>query len=77
MPGQHADHVPALPSAQADQLYVPGGGMTELSVQVPLHAFSSPREQRTGIVAAGAVAYSMAGEVIGGPAEAPESGTPA
>ena len=50
MPGQDADHVPALPGAQADQPYVPGGGMIELGAQVPLHEFQPPREQGTWIV---------------------------
>ena len=45
MPGQHADHVPALPGAQADQADVPGGRTFELGAQVPLHEFPPPREQ--------------------------------
>jgi len=42
MPGQDADHIPALPGAQADQPYVPGGGMIELS-RCP--CTSSPRRE--------------------------------
>ncbi len=50
MPGQHADHVPALAGAQADEPYVPGGGMIELSAQMALHEFQPPPEQGTWIV---------------------------
>jgi hypothetical protein len=50
MPGQDADHVPALPGAEADRPYVPRGGMIEFSAQVPLHEFQPPREQGTWIV---------------------------
>ena len=50
MPGQDADHVPALAGTQADQPNVPCGGMIELSAQVPLHQFQPPREERLGIV---------------------------
>jgi hypothetical protein len=42
MPGQHADHVPALPGAEADQADVPGGGTVELGAQVPLHELQPP-----------------------------------
>ena len=44
MPGQDTYHVPALPGAQADQPFVAGGGMIELSAQVPLHEFQPPRK---------------------------------
>jgi hypothetical protein len=50
MPGQHADHVPALPGAEADQADVPGGRTFELGAQVPLHEFPPPREQGARIV---------------------------
>ena len=50
MPGQHTDHVPALPSAQADQADVPGGRTFELGAQVPLHEFPPLREQGAWIV---------------------------
>jgi hypothetical protein len=50
MPGQHADHVLALPGAQADQADVPGGRTLELGAQVPLHEFPPPREQGAWIV---------------------------
>ena len=38
-----AEKTSALPGAQADQPYVPGRGMIELSAQVPLHEFKPPR----------------------------------
>src|SRR6185437_4692712 len=50
MPGQDADHIPALTGAEADQADVPGGGTFELGAQVPLHEFQPPREQRARIV---------------------------
>jgi hypothetical protein len=50
MPGQHADHVPALPGAQADQADAPGGRTFEPGAQVPLHEFPPPREQGARIV---------------------------
>ena len=39
MRGQHADYVPALPGAQADQADVPAGRTFELGAQVSLHTF--------------------------------------
>jgi hypothetical protein len=50
MSGQRADHVPALPGAEADQADVPGGGTVQLGPQVPLHAFPPPREQGARVV---------------------------
>lgn len=39
MPAQNADHVSALPGAQADQPYPSRGSMIELGAQVALHEF--------------------------------------
>jgi hypothetical protein len=50
MPGQRADHVAALPGAQADQADVPGGRTVELGPQVPLHHVPPLREQGAWIV---------------------------
>ena len=54
--------------------------IAELTAGHPVEAGAADRH-RLGrdrwFLAPGAVAYDMAGEVIGGPAGAPESGTPA
>jgi hypothetical protein len=50
MPGQHADHVPALPGAETDQANDPGGCTFELGALVPLHEFPAPRKQGAWIV---------------------------
>jgi len=50
MPGQRSDHVPALPGAQADQAYVPGGGTFKLGAQVPLHELPPPGKQGAWVV---------------------------
>ena len=60
MSGQHADHVPALPGAEADQADVPGGRTFELGAQVPLHEFPPPREQGAWIVVVSVLFHPVA-----------------